>query len=758
MGIRLFFSAWVCLALVGIPGRPAQAYIPYSRWTRTATNSTTGSYGTPVTITWSFPADGTAIPGNTAGTTAPSSLLNFLDTNWGVGPGGSDLTQRPWFPIFEQSFARLDALSGVTYVYEPHDDGADFSSSEGSQGVLGVRGDVRLGARPYVAGSNTVASNYYPSYGEMMINTNHLGYLQGTTNNNRAFRNTLMHELMHGLGLKHVESSSSGFLIEPTLSNAFDGPQLDDLLGIQRLYGDANEENGGNDVFSKATPLGEISPLLPALRGTALSGTVISANQIDFLSIDDDSDTDFFRFSIGSRLDISLQLAPQGATYQVGPEDGTQTEMNSLALSDLSLALIGSNGTSILENANLNGAGASEAITRQLLPGTYYARVKGLADDIQLYQLGITASAPVANNLVWEGSLNQNWNVGSAANFSLGGTATVFYDFDDVTFDDSSSVKTVNLSDKVSVGTMHVATNGNYVFSGPGGIVAGNLTVDGSGTVELANSGNSYAGSTQVLSGTLAITGDANAMQSAITISAGATLRMDATDAATMSSTFTIDPGGILQIGTLVSSTNVFPDAPTAITNEGTIRVLTTESLTSITGAGRIDVEHGTTTLAANPSFVGQLTVKSDAIAQVADSEGIGTAETRIVVENGGRLQLVAGGMFAQSFQLDDGATLELAGSAEFQESAGIAGQGIVVGELAMPGAIAPGNTESSAGSLTADNLTLFDTSSLTYRLGGAAQSLISPRCILWKAPSSPARSRSTWSVTLRRRSTTPLN
>jgi hypothetical protein len=77
--------------------------------------------------------------------------------------------------------------------------------------------------------------------------------------------------------------------------------------------------------------------------------------------------------------------------------------------------------------------------------------------------------------------------------------------------------------------------------------------------------------------------------------------------------------------------------------------------------------------------------------------------------------------MFAQSFQLDDGSVLELAGGNEFQESAEITGAGMVVGDLAMPGAISPGNTESSAGSLTADNLTLSDTSSLMYHLGGAS-------------------------------------
>ena len=177
MGKSLFIVAWASFALSALAVAPAHAYLLDNRWNRTATNPSTGSQGTPITLTWSFPYDGVLIPGNTTGTTVASNLRNFLDTNWGVGPGGSDLTQRPWFPIFEQSFSRLSALSGVSYVYEPNDNGANFSDSNFGRGVLGVRGDIRLGGKSFGAGSNTLASNYYPQYGEMLINTDQLNYL-----------------------------------------------------------------------------------------------------------------------------------------------------------------------------------------------------------------------------------------------------------------------------------------------------------------------------------------------------------------------------------------------------------------------------------------------------------------------------------------------------------------------------------------------------------------------------------------------------
>src|SRR5688572_29525648 len=106
------------LLLVASSNCAAWAFEADDHWARTATEGSIGSsssVGLPATLTWSFPADGTLIPGNSSGTT-PSNLRSFLDTNW---PGGSgpDLTLRPWFPIFEQSFARLGALSGLTFVY-----------------------------------------------------------------------------------------------------------------------------------------------------------------------------------------------------------------------------------------------------------------------------------------------------------------------------------------------------------------------------------------------------------------------------------------------------------------------------------------------------------------------------------------------------------------------------------------------------------------------------------------------------------------
>ncbi len=54
-----------------------------------------------------------------------------------------------------------------------------------------------------------------------------------------------------------------------------------------------------------------------------------------------------------------------------------------------------SNGTTLLGSANLTGAGGVESLTNINLTstGTYFARVTGADDNVQLYQLQLTAAA-----------------------------------------------------------------------------------------------------------------------------------------------------------------------------------------------------------------------------------------------------------------------------------------------------------------------------------------------------------------------------
>ena len=92
-----------------------------ARWSTTATNGGGLSQGDPTTLTWSIVPDGTSIFGYNGEPTAPSNLRAFLNSIYG--------SQAVWLPIFEGVFDRWSELNGVTYVYEPNDDGSAWTST-----------------------------------------------------------------------------------------------------------------------------------------------------------------------------------------------------------------------------------------------------------------------------------------------------------------------------------------------------------------------------------------------------------------------------------------------------------------------------------------------------------------------------------------------------------------------------------------------------------------------------------------------------
>jgi len=375
-----------------------------SRWTNTATNGTAGigNQGDPVTLTWSILPDGTnigAFSGSPAETASPSSLRSFLDTQFGAGAGGADLTNRPWFQLFTSSFNRWSQVSGLSYAYSPQDDGASFVSPTNSPGVLGVRGDVRIGGHfiDGQAGSNILAYNFFPNTGDMVIDTSNTAFFTTGSSNSIGTRNVIMHEHGHGIGLNHLESSNSNHLMEPFISTAFDGPQFDDILGAQRGYGDALEKSGGNNTAATATPLNLIAHGATASRGTSANTAVVASTDTDFISIDDNSDVDVFGFSVAPLSEVTLTLTPKGPTYNEGAQGSPspQPPLNTAALSNLNLELLASDGTTVLATAAATGAGLAEIIAGfdLLAGGNFFARITGIDDNVQMYRLDVSAAA-----------------------------------------------------------------------------------------------------------------------------------------------------------------------------------------------------------------------------------------------------------------------------------------------------------------------------------------------------------------------------
>ncbi len=366
-------------------------FVPVNRWTSTATDGLTGNNGDPVTLTWGLTPDGTSIIGETDS----SNLVSFLDGIYGTAPGL--ISNRPWFSLVEMSFNRWSELSGITFQYEPEDDRA--AQGVGAPGGLAVRPDIRIGGVSIDGNSGTLAYANFPNGGDIVFDTSD-GFYNNTTSNSLRIRNVLMHEVGHSIGLGHIESNNANFLLEPSISTTFDGPQYDDIRGIQHLYGDALEKtnNGaGNGTSALATDLGSLTAGQTRSIGTDTgSGTLVLPSETDFVSIANQSDIDFYSFQIDEPSVIDLTLTPVGATFNQVVQGGSeQTEFVTSQISNLSLTLIDSNGSVVLSSANANPAGIAETILGFELatPGEYFVRITGGDNAVQFYELDLRASA-----------------------------------------------------------------------------------------------------------------------------------------------------------------------------------------------------------------------------------------------------------------------------------------------------------------------------------------------------------------------------
>lgn len=430
-----------------------------SRWTNPV-GGNSPNQGDPASITWSIVPDGTTDSANGAA----SDLIFFMDSIYGGGTG--PVEQRPWFNIFERAYDRWSEISGVNFVYEASDDGVPIGG--GNRGVDGVRGDVRIGGRNIDGNSGVLAFNYLPTGGgnagfdgDMIIDTNDVFYFNaadGPLGENRGLSNVLMHEAGHGLGILHTIPVNETKLMEPFISFAYLGPQHDDTLAVQALYGDAFENN---DTANTATDLGELT------NGRRTLAEV---------SINEPGDDDWYTFTAPSAGRISLTVAPTGESYDVGPQGGTTGPVNTLLNQDLSFELLASDG-SVLASVDAVAAGEAEVLTDFDLPagGTYRLRVMGVAvasSDPQLYDLTIRTSGLSGPGVVVEPPrlLAVSPNVGQIFSFNRTDELTlapneIQFRFDGAQLLDASSFDGIRITRAGHDGTFE---DGNEVVVEPG--------------------------------------------------------------------------------------------------------------------------------------------------------------------------------------------------------------------------------------------------------------------------------------------------
>ena len=215
----MFKSTLVKLAVIGALAAPmaASAYVlgPTSpgKW---------GSpvFGTGATVTWSYMASGVDCSADGGGVC--SSFASFMPVGFEAAVNAA--------------FAAWASVADLTFM-QIADGGEAFNAP-------GTSGDIRLGGHTFDGPSGTLAHGYYPpvngdtAAGDIHFDTAESGKL-GWGGPGFTIYQVLSHELGHALGLDHTAVPNS--LMNPFYTEAFMGPQADDIAGMQYIYGPVPE-------------------------------------------------------------------------------------------------------------------------------------------------------------------------------------------------------------------------------------------------------------------------------------------------------------------------------------------------------------------------------------------------------------------------------------------------------------------------------------------------------------------------------------
>ena len=358
----------------------------FNRWDRTADDGPGQAVqGRPITLSWSIVPDGTPIASNPAigDSDDPSSLRARLNEIYGGNNGPP--AQQPWFPVIRNLFEAIGAQTGITYRYEPNDDGRPLDALH--RGQRGIRGDLRLGGHFIDGTGDTLAYNYFPDHGDMVIDTSD-SWFEDLSNNSQRLVNTFTHEHGHGLGLEHVCPIDNTKLLEPFINTGFRGMQFDEIYTLQRWYGDPFEQHGNardNDTIQRAYEL------------DVAAGSPFSFH---WLSIDDNTDIDYFALGIPAGAQLTARIIPSSAVYLEGEEGArgcsTGATFDSSRRHDLSLKLVDPRGQALATSESAP-AGEPEELSNITVPGggAHFLKVTGDdSDAAQLYRLEVEIHPP----------------------------------------------------------------------------------------------------------------------------------------------------------------------------------------------------------------------------------------------------------------------------------------------------------------------------------------------------------------------------
>ncbi|MFM9958393.1 MAG: PKD domain-containing protein [Phycisphaerales bacterium] len=367
-------------------------------WTGDGLQGISGQAGR-ARLTYSFPADGVTWGLATIAAVGPNVLNASFNTTFGAANNDRGREH------VRQGFASWHKYVGLDYD-EVSDDGTPMDNTEARSPT---RGDTRIGGRAYGTGS-FLAYNGFPSPngvfgvnggggGDMMINTSFFiaANYNNAANLYRYFRNTIAHEHGHGTGNIHSVACNNTKLMEPFISTVFDVVQIDERRGGGRNYGD---RFSGNNSAANAVNAGDLTTRSYIARWLSTNGATGPNN----------TNQDWFRFSLASAQTVSITVTPVGGTYTAGQQSGgcsgTTASIASSSAGNLNVSLRDNAGTTNLFPAqgNTAAAGATETVNAgSLSAGTYTVQVIDVGPNpaanqtVQLYDITIRVTGTLAD-------------------------------------------------------------------------------------------------------------------------------------------------------------------------------------------------------------------------------------------------------------------------------------------------------------------------------------------------------------------------
>lgn len=301
------------------------------------------------------------------------------------------------------------------------------------------------------------------------------------------------------------------------------------------------------------------------------------------------------------------------------------------ALASATYTLINYTGTLTGNASNLTLSGAAGGTTRQ----TFTIDTTTTPGSVLLKVAGNSA------NLVWAGDDTLNvWDIATTANFKNGAAPDKYFDGDSVTFDDTgSNSPDIVIPANVAPGVLVVNnTTKNYNFSGANITGGTGLTKNGSGSLLLVMTGNTFTGPMTINNGTvgafsIANSGVASSLGAGTAITLGdathvGTLQLLVSGGVATNRTITVNAGG----GVIdMSDVSINLTASGAITLNGPLTKSGNGTLTlpvGITGPGALNITGGTVAANAFSSFTGNLNITGGATftANIGLANGVTTA------------------------------------------------------------------------------------------------------------------------------------